>query len=597
MSSHYAVRTILGSLCFLVVGGCGDEVPSQRTSAEHETVSAWTGGVVLDGRLRGLVTESHGQLTPTDHGFASRLDRRRPLTVRLAERADGIREVRAAGASRLSLRVESLGARGVTGELDQGRITYRQAFPSTDVVSLSTTSLYEELWVLRDEDAPQTFRWQLTPGAGLTGPIREVDGTASYVDARGRAVLRIGEPYAIDAAGTRHPVEVQWRADGREVIFRLDHRGLPHPVVVDPPITAVPRWKEIILSDAPAGRSAAGMTYWAANGAVVMFGGLVCGPPCLFIRDLWRYDGAAWTIITPTATSSLPGLVHTAFFADEGNVRLRLYGGWTGSVASGTEWIFAPAAWTMLLANGTAGHREGASAVWNANESRPVLFGGQNESELKDGTYESAAGSTPFVLTSDTAQPPMRRDHRMVYDAGDQRVLLFGGRGCVRGEVCPPYSDVWQRVAGAWTVVPTTGTSPAARWGHHMAYDAARGVTVVFGGRDETTAFGDTYELSGDAWTQTVASGEGPPARGHGVMAYDGTRGVTVLFGGTADPIEPETATAQLGDTWEYAPIDLSCTTGAVTRDSVWMGHAAMSRAAVPARAARRTKPRGAAPP
>jgi hypothetical protein len=88
-------------------------------------------------------------------------------------------------------------------------------------------------------------------------------------------------------------------------------------------------------------------------------------------------------------------------------------------------------------------------------------------------------------------------------------------------------------------------------------------VTIVFGGRTQTATLGDTYELSGDEWIQTVASGDGPPARAHAAMAYDATRNVTVLFGGQPDPVEPEASANQLADTWEYATIDLSCTTGA----------------------------------
>ena len=63
-----------------------------------------------------------------------------------------------------------------------------------------------------------------------------------------------------------------------------------------------------------------------------------------------------------------------------------------------------------------------------------------------------------------------------------------------------------------------------------MAYDAARGVTVLFGGYKGRDTDDETWEWNGTAWTQRVVAGPSP-RRGH-AMAYDAARGVTVLFGG-----------------------------------------------------------------
>src|SRR5262245_58710000 len=64
-----------------------------------------------------------------------------------------------------------------------------------------------------------------------------------------------------------------------------------------------------------------------------------------------------------------------------------------------------------------------------------------------------------------------------------------------------------------------------------MAYDSARGESVVFGGVATLAVFGDTWEWNGTSWTvRTPASG--PTGRYGHAMAYDAARGVTVLFGG-----------------------------------------------------------------
>jgi hypothetical protein len=65
-----------------------------------------------------------------------------------------------------------------------------------------------------------------------------------------------------------------------------------------------------------------------------------------------------------------------------------------------------------------------------------------------------------------------------------------------------------------------------------MAYDAARGVTVLFGGRDNVHNYGETWEWNGAAWTQRAVSC--PSARESHAMAHATARGATVPFGGYA---------------------------------------------------------------
>lgn len=74
-----------------------------------------------------------------------------------------------------------------------------------------------------------------------------------------------------------------------------------------------------------------------------------------------------------------------------------------------------------------------------------------------------------------------------------------------------------------------------------MAYDSARGVSILFGGTADGIV-GDTWEWDGTAWIQTGQSGPSPRT-GH-AMVYDDLRGVAVLFGGDARERD--------GQTWEY---------------------------------------------
>jgi hypothetical protein len=100
-------------------------------------------------------------------------------------------------------------------------------------------------------------------------------------------------------------------------------------------------------------------------------------------------------------------------------------------------------------------------------------------------------------------------------------------------------------VAGPWTQVATTGP-PSPRSNHGLAYDSARGVTVLFGGfatgPPAPRPLADTWEWDGSLWKQVATTGPSP--RFFNELAYDSTRGVTVLFGGfDLASAHPETVT------------------------------------------------------
>ena len=64
-----------------------------------------------------------------------------------------------------------------------------------------------------------------------------------------------------------------------------------------------------------------------------------------------------------------------------------------------------------------------------------------------------------------------------------------------------------------------------------MAYDEARGVTVLFGGRNNSSSHNETWEYKDKVWTKRESLGATPPARFNHAMTYDSRRGVVVLFG------------------------------------------------------------------
>ena len=130
--------------------------------------------------------------------------------------------------------------------------------------------------------------------------------------------------------------------------------------------------------------------------------------------------------------------------------------------------------------------------------------------------------------------PSGRAYPALAYDSARGRTVLFGGgSGCCNGP-----NDTWEWDGSHWTSF-STFPSPPSSIGPGLAYDSARGVTVLFAND------GTTWEWNGQFWTRR-APATSPPARLWTAMAYDSVRHVVVLFGGDAS------GGVVLGDTWTY---------------------------------------------
>ncbi len=148
-------------------------------------------------------------------------------------------------------------------------------------------------------------------------------------------------------------------------------------------------------------------------------------------------------------------------------------------------------------------------------------------------------------------RPSARADHAMAYDAESDRVILFGGLIVNR----QPASDTWAYDfnTNSWTDMNPI-SSPTARLGDGMAYDAQSDRVILFGG---ITALGgiplsDTwaYDFNSNAWTDMSAT-PSPTARLRHKMAYDAQSDRVILFGGVSGPVGQPNAIYR-DETWAY---------------------------------------------
>jgi hypothetical protein len=156
-----------------------------------------------------------------------------------------------------------------------------------------------------------------------------------------------------------------------------------------------------------------------------------------------------------------------------------------------------------------------------------------------------AAREVPNWIEKTPTSPPARYGAAMAYDVARGQVVLFGGN--TGKGIAGDLDDTWTWNGNTWTQ-ERPATHPGDRRWAVMAYDAARGQVVLFGGSHSRDAeFGDTWTWDGSTWTRHPQSPENsPPARYQTTMAYDAARGEVVMFGGGGRD------GSSLGDTWTW---------------------------------------------
>ena len=195
-----------------------------------------------------------------------------------------------------------------------------------------------------------------------------------------------------------------------------------------------------------------------------------------------------------------------------------------------------------------------------------LLFGGQVPGEPYIAVSETwKLQSGQWALLSPGTSPPARSGAAMVYDAAHNNIVLFGGTSITNGTLGPDLNDtwIWNGATGTWTQANPATSPPARRFDSQgMAFDPNTQTVVMFGGIDHTNAvfFSDTWVWNGTTWTQMTAD-TSPSAR-RTVLATDPS-GNVLLFGGFD-------GTNALPDTWMWNGTNwnlLSPTTSPAARD------------------------------
>jgi hypothetical protein len=479
------------------------------------------------------------------------------VVVRAPTRADAALEVGLGPVARYRLRLAAEGATGAAAHVDGGRIVYPDAYPSTDVIVASRRDLLEVFLLLHDASAPTEFSWSVTLPSGIVGARRDPTGGLVFVDAADDGVLRVADPFAVDARGRRHEATLAY-ADQR-LRISLDRGALAYPVLLDPTVANVV-WEQKSTTG-PNARFGHAMVYDAARAEVVLFGGDSGG------NETWAWKNGSWTLKATTGPSAR---AEHAMAYDSARQVTVLFGGSGSSGGNGygdySTWEWNGTAWASRSPLHHPTGRTKHAMAYDAARGRTVLFGGVGwgapfDLWLCDASAddETRYGDTWTWDGTDwsnvaTSGPPARGGHVLFYMPTRQQTVLAGGYVPSSGAL-----DTWEWDGNSWTQrAGTTSRRFEAAGAAHTTYDHG----FLVGG--EGSGVGNWVELytwSGSSWSVLYQYGGWPPARERHAIAFDSGRRRLVLFGGR-DDCASSYSESLLGDTWEMHLRGYACTSG-----------------------------------
>lgn len=336
-------------------------------------------------------------------------------------------------------------------------------------------------------------RWELRSTAA---PSPRSDAAMAYDPVRGVIVLNGGSPSNGSFVGDT------WEWDGE-------------------------RWREVLVPGPPA-RFNAAMAFDPARGVCSLVSGWGAAESPHLHRDMWEWNGAQWSSRTLTF-----GAEHHTLASDTLRSRIWL---WSRDVNFN---YWNGVAWASLPGPGATSYSDGELAF---DSARGVLVlhtrRTSNPSMPPWDTWEWNEG---WALRSTTG-PDLASGFAVAYDAARHETVALGRRGQFTDG--PLAHVTWD--GAAWTDRSPVQPDPLANT--TMAYDSVRGVAVRFGGRrvnQQSQATQDTWEFDGEHWA--FKSSSGPGKLREFAMAFDRRRGVTVLFGGI-----DESTSASSASTWEW---------------------------------------------
>ena len=307
--------------------------------------------------------------------------------------------------------------------------------------------------------------------------------------------------------------------------------------IVDPTMNVLPPHLQFATQlQGPSARYGEAMTYDAADGYILLFGGTTLSSTggTVYLGDTWTFSGGQWHALGISGPSPRTGAT-MAYDASDGYVIL--FGGGNAKGGLHDTWKFRNGQWTLLAPATSPQGRGDASMAYDAADGYVVLFGGANSSVLGD-TWEYHGGNWYLVNAGGSGTPHARMLAMMSYDSSATDILLFGGDTGLAN-----VSDTWEYKAGTWSQLHPA-SSPPSMLGAGMTYDPGASGTMLFGGvqiwisgflQSRVVYLNSTWLFAGGNWAQlAVVGNQSGPLEGG--AAYDSADSYVTYFGGQGGP-------------------------------------------------------------
>jgi hypothetical protein len=288
---------------------------------------------------------------------------------------------------------------------------------------------------------------------------------------------------------------------------------------------------------------ATNLAYDSTRGQVILFGGTGAD----VTNDTWTWDGKNWTQRTPASNPS--ARLGAAIVDDPDHHVVLLFGGRSSNGDyKGDTWQWDGSDWKQLQPAHSPTPRAAAAITYDPVHHFAILFSGEPGLTSDTWTWNGSDWAQRIPVT---APPPGRRYGMLAFDAARGNTVLFGGFDGV--------NDTWTWDGNTWTQrQPTnTPTTPleATPAPHQMVYDPVNKVVVmvnllIHGGVTANSTM-ETWTWNGTTWTRLTPANS-PSIRANYGLAYDAARGVTILAGGW------QIGSAEANSTWAWDGLNWS---------------------------------------
>lgn len=169
------------------------------------------------------------------------------------------------------------------------------------------------------------------------------------------------------------------------------------------------------------------------------------------------------------------------------------------------------------------------------------MVDGSADGGMEDAMVDAAPDAPSVDCTGRPAEAPVTRSEvGMVYDAANDRLVIYGGNTAASERCAVPPSEVVGEMwafhfdCNNWEQLSPTG-GPGVLVRHATTYDASRNRMLIFGGRSSSASYSNAvwaFDLATDTWSEVATSGAAPQATAEAIAQIDEARDRLVVFGG-----------------------------------------------------------------